>query len=86
MVLPYLLLAGPRSQAGCRQGSRAEQFLAYSEAPLVSSNIVGSSTSCVFDAGLTKVIDARHVKVAGWYDNESGFCHRLIDTALLVAA
>jgi glyceraldehyde 3-phosphate dehydrogenase len=60
-------------------------ILAYSEAPLVSSDIVGSSASCVFDAGLTKVIDEHHVKVCGWYDNESGFCHRLVDTALLVA-
>jgi glyceraldehyde 3-phosphate dehydrogenase len=61
-------------------------ILEYSEAPLVSSDIVGSPASCVFDAGLTKVIDSQHVKIAGWYDNETGFSNRLVDTALLVAA
>ena len=61
-------------------------FLEYTDAPLVSSDIVGNPASCVFDSGLTKVIDSRHVKVCGWYDNESGFSNRLLDTALLLAA
>ena len=61
-------------------------LLEYTDAPLVSSDIVGSPASCIFDSGLTKVVDSRHVKVCGWYDNESGFSNRLVDTALLVAA
>jgi glyceraldehyde 3-phosphate dehydrogenase len=61
-------------------------ILRYSEDPLVSRDIVGDPASCVFDAPLTKVIgDGRQVKVFGWYDNESGFSHRLIDTVLLMA-
>jgi len=61
-------------------------LLEYTDAPLVSNDIVGSTASCIFDSGLTKVIDSRHVKVCGWYDNETGFSNRLVDTALLVAA
>ncbi|MEA5360341.1 type I glyceraldehyde-3-phosphate dehydrogenase [Amycolatopsis sp., V23-08] len=59
--------------------------LDYTEDPLVSADIVGSKASCVFDAGLTKVVGGRTVKVAGWYDNETGFCNRLVDTALFIA-
>ncbi|MFD4676878.1 type I glyceraldehyde-3-phosphate dehydrogenase [Lentzea sp. NPDC058450] len=59
--------------------------LEYTEDELVSSDIVGSTASCVFDAGLTKVIGDRTVKVSGWYDNETGFAHRLLDTALHLA-
>ncbi|WP_441247064.1 type I glyceraldehyde-3-phosphate dehydrogenase [Kitasatospora sp. McL0602] len=61
--------------------------LKYVEAPLVSSDIVGDPASCVFDAQLTTVSsNGRHVKVFGWYDNESGFSHRVVDVALLVGA
>ncbi|MGW6553221.1 type I glyceraldehyde-3-phosphate dehydrogenase, partial [Streptomyces sp. NPDC055051] len=50
--------------------------LRYTDAPLVSSDIVGDPASCVFDSQLTTVTgDGRHVKVFGWYDNESGFSH-----------
>ncbi|WP_367138557.1 type I glyceraldehyde-3-phosphate dehydrogenase [Saccharothrix sp. HUAS TT1] len=57
--------------------------LAYTEDPIVSSDIVTDPASCVFDAGLTKVIGSQ-VKVVGWYDNEWGFANRLIDVAGLV--
>ncbi|AGS72738.1 type I glyceraldehyde-3-phosphate dehydrogenase [Streptomyces collinus] len=60
-------------------------LLSYSEAPLVSTDIVGDPASCVFDAGLTRVTDGQ-VKVVGWYDNEWGYSNRLIDLALLVGA
>ncbi|WP_267244235.1 type I glyceraldehyde-3-phosphate dehydrogenase [Streptomyces sp. PR69] len=63
-------------------------FLEYTEAPIVSSDIVGSPASCTFDAGLTMVSDrpggGSVVKVVGWYDNETGFSHRTLDLALLV--
>jgi glyceraldehyde-3-phosphate dehydrogenase/erythrose-4-phosphate dehydrogenase len=53
--------------------------------PLVSSDIVGASASCVFDFGLTMV--ARQlVKVYGWYDNEWGYANRLGELAALVGA
>ncbi|MFF7971548.1 type I glyceraldehyde-3-phosphate dehydrogenase [Streptomyces sp. NPDC007905] len=60
-------------------------LLSYTEAPLVSTDIVGDPASCIFDAGLTRVTDAQ-VKVVGWYDNEWGYSNRLIDLALLVGA
>jgi glyceraldehyde 3-phosphate dehydrogenase len=60
-------------------------ILTYTEAPIVSSDIVTDPASCIFDSGLTKVIGDQ-VKVVGWYDNEWGYSNRLIDLALLVGA
>jgi glyceraldehyde 3-phosphate dehydrogenase len=56
-----------------------EGILQYSEAPLVSTDIVGSPYSAIFDAPLTMVIDGKLVKVVAWYDNEWGYSNRLID-------
>ncbi|MFV0533742.1 MAG: type I glyceraldehyde-3-phosphate dehydrogenase [Cumulibacter sp.] len=53
-------------------------YLAYSEAPLVSADIVGNPHSAVFDAPLTQVVDDQ-VKVFAWYDNEWGFSNRLVE-------
>lgn len=53
--------------------------LEYSEAPLVSVDIVGNPHSCIFDSLMTNVIDKRLVKVVGWYDNEWGYSNRMID-------
>jgi glyceraldehyde 3-phosphate dehydrogenase len=47
-----------------------EGILGYSEEPLVSSDVIGSSYSSVLDAGLTSVVDGTEVKVVAWYDNE----------------
>ena len=52
--------------------------LEYSEEPLVSTDIVGSPASCVFDSGLT-MAGGNLVKVCGWYDNEWGYSNRLVD-------
>jgi len=52
--------------------------LEYSDAPLVSSDIVGSPASCIYDSGLAMAM-GRTVKVAGWYDNEWGYSNRLLD-------
>jgi glyceraldehyde 3-phosphate dehydrogenase len=59
--------------------------LVYTEDPIVSSDIVGSSASCTFDALSTMVIGSM-VKVLGWYDNEWGYSHRLVDLTTLVAS
>jgi glyceraldehyde 3-phosphate dehydrogenase len=59
--------------------------LEFSEAPLVSSDIVGSPASCTFDSGLTQAI-GNMVKVFGWYDNEWGYSNRLIDIVQVVGA
>ena len=53
-------------------------YLQYSEAPLVSADIVGNPHSSIFDAPLTQVV-GHQVKVLGWYDNEWGFSNRLVE-------
>jgi glyceraldehyde 3-phosphate dehydrogenase len=58
-----------------------EGILQYTEDPIVSSDIVGSSYSSVFDASLTTVIDETQVKVVSWYDNEWGYSTRLAELA-----
>jgi glyceraldehyde 3-phosphate dehydrogenase len=59
------------------------KVLEYSEAPLVSSDIVGSPASVTFDADLTMSMGTL-VKVSGWYDNEWGYSNRLVDLVALV--
>ena len=59
--------------------------LEYSEDPIVSSDIVGSPASCVFDAPLT-MAHGRLVKVIGWYDNEWGYANRLAELTAKVGA
>jgi glyceraldehyde 3-phosphate dehydrogenase len=58
-------------------------ILRYTEDPIVSADIVTDPASCIFDAGLTKVIEDE-VKVVGWYDNEWGYSSRLVDLVGLV--
>jgi glyceraldehyde 3-phosphate dehydrogenase len=58
-------------------------ILTYTEDPIVSTDIVTDPASCIFDAGLTKVIGDQ-VKVVGWYDNEWGYSNRLVDLVRLV--
>lgn len=50
----------------------------YSDAPLVSSDIVGNAASAIFDSGLTWV-SGDTVRIAAWYDNEWGYSNRLFD-------
>ena len=58
-------------------------ILVYTEDAIVSTDIETDPASCIFDAGLTKVI-GNQVKVVGWYDNEWGYSNRLVDLTLLV--
>jgi glyceraldehyde 3-phosphate dehydrogenase len=53
-------------------------IMTYTEDPIVSVDVLGNPTSCVFDSGLTVVFN-NMVKVVGWYDNEMGYSSRLID-------
>jgi glyceraldehyde 3-phosphate dehydrogenase len=62
---------------------RLAGLLEYSDEPLVSSDIINSPASCVFDSGLT-MVQGNLIKVLGWYDNETGYSSRLADLAALV--
>jgi glyceraldehyde 3-phosphate dehydrogenase len=53
-------------------------ILEYTEDPIVSSDIVGNSASCIID-GLSTLAHGNQVKVIGWYDNEWGYSCRLVD-------
>ncbi|MFB7995361.1 type I glyceraldehyde-3-phosphate dehydrogenase [Streptomyces sp. NPDC056002] len=59
-------------------------FLAYTEDPIVSSDIVGDPASCTFDSSLTMVQEGNSVKILGWYDNEWGYSNRLVDLTVFV--
>ncbi|MFT4226705.1 type I glyceraldehyde-3-phosphate dehydrogenase [Micropruina sp.] len=60
-------------------------YLQYSEAPLVSVDIVGNPHSSIFDAPLTEVV-GNQAKVLGWYDNEWGFSNRLVEFSERIGA
>jgi glyceraldehyde 3-phosphate dehydrogenase len=61
------------------------KVLVYTDAPIVSSDIVGSPASCTFDSELTMAMGSL-VKVFGWYDNEWGYSNRLVDLARIVGS
>jgi len=58
-----------------------EGVLAYTEDPIVSSDIVGDPFSSIFDSQLTTVMGGNMVKVTSWYDNEWGYSNRCVDLA-----
>jgi glyceraldehyde 3-phosphate dehydrogenase len=58
-----------------------EGILKYTEDPIVSTDIITSPYSSVFDAGLTMVVGERLVKAIAWYDNEWGYSNRVVDLA-----
>ena len=64
---------------------RYEGIIQYSDEPLVSTDIVHSSYSCIVDSELT-MANGSLVKVFGWYDNEWGYSCRLVDLVAKVAA
>ena len=76
-----------RQEALRSRADRGEMsgILAYTEDPIVSTDIVTDPASCIFDSGLTKVI-GNQVKIVGWYDNEWGYSNRLADLTVLVGS
>jgi len=58
-------------------------ILEYSEDPIVSSDIIGNSHSCIFDSQLTEVLGNK-VVIVGWYDNEWGYSCRMVDLVKLM--
>jgi len=65
---------------------RLAGILGYEEKPLVSADYRGDTRSSIVDALSTQVIDGTLVKVLAWYDNETGYVHRLMELARKVAA
>lgn len=60
-------------------------IMGFCELPLVSTDFNGSNLSSIVDAGTTYVVD-QMVKVLSWYDNESGYSHRMIDLTAMVGS
>lgn len=65
-------------------GDAMKSILSYSEAPIVSRDIVGEPHSCIFDAPLTQVVAGRFAKTLSWYDNEWGYSNRVVDLLKLL--
>ena len=64
---------------GGRGDGPLQGLLAYTEDPIVSSDIVKNPASSIVDSQLTAVMDGTMVKVVSWYDNEWGFSNRIVD-------
>jgi glyceraldehyde 3-phosphate dehydrogenase len=58
-----------------------KHIIQYTSDPIVSSDIIGNTHSCIFDSQLTSVLE-QMVKVVGWYDNEIGYSNRLVELAI----
>lgn len=56
-------------------------ILEYTDDPIVSSDVIGNTHSCIFDAGLT-IVNGNLLKISGWYDNEVGYSNRLMELAI----
>ncbi|MGH9662129.1 MAG: type I glyceraldehyde-3-phosphate dehydrogenase [Bryobacteraceae bacterium] len=61
-------------------------LLAYTEDPVVSSDMLHNPNSSIVDSGLTKVLDGNLAKVVAWYDNEWGYSCRVVDLIAFLAA
>ena len=75
-------------ERAAKEGTLAP-VLDYTEEPIVSSDVVGSVASCLFDGSLTMALPSvggtTLLKAFGWYDNEWGYSNRLVDVALIVS-
>ncbi|MEO2018815.1 MAG: type I glyceraldehyde-3-phosphate dehydrogenase [Fuerstiella sp.] len=60
-------------------------IMEYTEDPIVSSDIIGNTHSCIFDGSFTCVVGGNMVKLIGWYDNEFGYSSRTIDLIKKIA-
>ena len=64
---------------------RWQGIVAWTEEPLVSSDIIGRSESSIVDLELTQIVGGDLVKIFAWYDNEWGYSNRLIEQVINVA-
>jgi glyceraldehyde 3-phosphate dehydrogenase len=56
-----------------------QKIVEYSEAPLVSSDIIGNPHSSIFDALSTRSQGDGYIRIVSWYDNEWGYSNRVVD-------
>ena len=68
------------------QDPKYKNVMSATYAPIVSSDVIGTSYSAICDLSMTKVVDGDMVKVLAWYDNEWGYSNRLVEMAILAAA
>jgi glyceraldehyde 3-phosphate dehydrogenase len=66
-------------------GDGLRGILAYTEDPVVSSDLLHNPNSSIVDAGMTKVLDGNLAKVVAWYDNEWGYSCRIVDLIAFLA-
>ena len=59
-------------------------ILQVTEDPIVSSDIIGNPHSAIVDLSLTQVVGGNMLKVIAWYDNEYGYCNRLVEEVIMV--
>lgn len=59
-------------------------IIEYTEDPIVSCDVIGTSVSAIFDSALTKVMDKKFIKIGAWYDNEWGYSCRVVDVLKLM--
>ena len=67
-----------------KQRCTHSEVISYTEEELVSIDFNHTAYSAIFDLSLTDVVDSNFYRFVAWYDNEWGFSHRMIDTALLL--
>ena len=61
------------------QSDRMKNILEYSTSPIVSSDIIGNSSSSIYDSDCTRIIGGKFLRVLNWYDNEWGYSNREVD-------
>lgn len=64
------------------ESQRYHGILAVTSDPIVSSDIIGRRESSIVDLSLTNVVGGNLVKIIAWYDNEYGYCNRLVEQIL----
>ena len=72
--------------AEAADSTRWKGIAAVTNEPLVSSDIVGRSESCVIDLSLTQLVDGDFLKIFAWYDNEWGYSNRLVEQVMNVGS
>ncbi len=61
-------------------------IMGYTEDEVVSSDFIGDSRSCIFDAKAGIPLNDNFVKLIAWYDNELGYSYRCIDLVVYMAS